>query len=97
MNLNDERTKADIENFNNALRNLKGPRYTVAPFPGKRGYTLMDAVPRYSLGEDVEGVGWMQWHKPRLLSPATGWYKLKRVALQRASELNAAPIRFAPY
>ncbi|NKB55097.1 MAG: hypothetical protein GKS00_02070 [Alphaproteobacteria bacterium] len=91
MNVNDPRVVASSRRFHAslaALRKANRPRYAVARHPRRRGFTLLDAAHRESIGDDVEGIGWIYWPEPRRLPPETGWYRRRTDAEKRARDLN---------
>lgn len=66
------------------------PRFTVVAHPARKGYAIRDSQPRLQHGEDVEGVGWIQYSPPRQLPPTFGFYRRRCDAQHRADVLNAA-------
>ena len=81
----------------NRPRSRKEPaldsRYTVARHPLRKGFTIHDARPRLQHGEDVEGVGWVDFNPPRRLPPTFGFYRRKTDAEHRAAVLNEAAVK----
>ena len=65
-------------------------RFTVQTCPYRGGFTIRDSITRYLYQEDVEGIGLVEYHPPRVLSPTFGWYRLKRDALAKARDMNEA-------
>ncbi len=93
MNLNDPRCIAEAARYAAAVKAQAAtirPRYVAGRSTEKRGYTVLDAVPRFSLGDDIEGIGWWWWPQPRRMPAGMGWYKYRKDAEARARGLNEA-------
>ncbi len=65
-------------------------RFTVQRHPHRRGFCIRDSQPRLQHGEDVEGIGWVDYCPPKVLPPTFAWYKFKRDALAKAGRMNEA-------
>lgn len=91
MNLDDPRAVAMRHRYKLACDEVLArgiPRYSV--HPRGRGYTVHDLVPHESIGEAVEGIGWVWWPRPHRLHADHRWYKRKADAAARALALNEA-------
>lgn len=68
-------------------------RYEVIPNPPGRfrkgGYAIRDNSPHEIKGEDIEGIGWVDFSPPYPKSSSViCWFKRKRDALKHAELLN---------